>query len=81
MEPNTSVKQFIERMNEMNRHLLNFPEEFLTQLDQDEIIEILDQAKSPDWFAPVVLENIVIIEMHYEEAASYFKGHENLEKL
>jgi hypothetical protein len=48
MGPSVSVQQFIERLNEMNRYLLYFPEEFPTQLDQDDIIEILDQSKSPE---------------------------------
>jgi hypothetical protein len=33
-------------LNDLNRHLLYFPEENLKQLDQDEIIEILDQANA-----------------------------------
>jgi hypothetical protein len=44
---NTSVKQFIDRLNDINRYLLYFPEDNPKQLDQDEIIEILEQAKSP----------------------------------
>jgi hypothetical protein len=43
---NTSVKQFVERLNDLNRYLLYFTEENPKQLDQDEIIEILDQAYS-----------------------------------
>jgi hypothetical protein len=42
---NTSVQQFVEWLNDLNRYLLYFPEENPKQLDQDEIIEILDQAK------------------------------------
>jgi hypothetical protein len=42
---NTSVQQFVERLNDLNRYLLYFPEENPKQLDKDEIIEILDQAK------------------------------------
>jgi hypothetical protein len=37
---NTSVQQFVERLNDLNRYLLYFPEENPKQLDQDEIIEI-----------------------------------------
>jgi hypothetical protein len=44
---NISVQQFVERLNDLNRYLLYFPEENPKQLDQDEIIEILDQAKAP----------------------------------
>jgi hypothetical protein len=65
----------------MNRYLLYFPEEFPTQLDQDEIIEILDQSKSPEWHAAMILANIDIFEMNYEEAISYFKRLKNLEKI
>jgi hypothetical protein len=39
------VQQFVERMNDLNRYLLYFPEEKPKQLDQDEIVENLDQAK------------------------------------
>jgi hypothetical protein len=48
---NTSVQQFVDRLNDLNRYLLNFPEEYPKQLDEDEIIEILDQAKAmaPEW--------------------------------
>jgi hypothetical protein len=37
---NTYVQQFVERLNDLNRYLLCFPEENPKQLDQDEIIEI-----------------------------------------
>jgi hypothetical protein len=48
---NMSIQQFVERLNDLNRYLLYFPEENPKQLDQDEIIEILDQAKAtdPEW--------------------------------
>jgi hypothetical protein len=47
---NTSIQQFVESqsLNDLNRYLLYFPEENLKQLDQDDIIEILDQAKPRD---------------------------------
>jgi hypothetical protein len=45
---NTSIQQFVEILNDLNRYLLFFPEENPKQLDQDEIIEILDQAKTKD---------------------------------
>jgi hypothetical protein len=60
---------------------LYFPEENPKQLDQDEIIEILDQAKAPDWYIAMVNANIDIFEMNYEESVSYFKRLENLEKI
>jgi hypothetical protein len=43
---NMSVQQFVERLNDLNRYLLYFPEERPKQLDQNEIIEILDKAKA-----------------------------------
>jgi hypothetical protein len=43
------------------------------QLDQDEIIEILDQAKAPEWHEAMFNANIDIFEMSYEESVSYFK--------
>jgi hypothetical protein len=45
---NTSVKQFVERLNDLNCYLLYFPEENPKQLGQDEIIEILYQDKAPE---------------------------------
>jgi hypothetical protein len=51
------------------------------QLDQDEIIEILDQAKAPGWHEAMVNANIDIFEMSYEESVSYFKHLENLVKI
>jgi hypothetical protein len=46
---NTSVQKFVEMVNNVNRYMLYFPEKIPKQLDQDEIIEILDQAKAPEW--------------------------------
>ena len=57
---NVSVQNFVERLNELNGYLLFFPEENPKQLDQDEIIEILDQTKSPEWHAAMVAANIDI---------------------
>jgi hypothetical protein len=45
---NTSEKKFVESLNDLNSYLLYFCEENPKQLDQDEIIEILDQAKAWD---------------------------------
>jgi hypothetical protein len=45
---NSSVQRFVEMLNDLNCYLLYFPGENLKQLDQDEIIEILDQAKAPE---------------------------------
>jgi hypothetical protein len=42
---NTSKNQFLERLNDLNHYQLYLPEENPKQLDQDEIIEILDQAQ------------------------------------
>jgi hypothetical protein len=78
---NTSVQQFVERLNDLNRYLLYFPEENPKQLDQNEIIEILDQAKAPEWHEAMVNANIDIFEMSYEESVSYFKHLENLKKI
>jgi hypothetical protein len=70
-------------LNDLNRHLLYFPEENPKQLDQDEFIEILDQAKAcnPEWHEAIVNANIDIFEMSYEESVSFFKRLENLEKI
>jgi hypothetical protein len=78
---NTSAQKFVERLNDLNRYLLYFPEENPKQIDQDEIIDILDQAKDPEWHEAMVNANIEIFEMTYEESVSYFKRLENLEKI
>jgi hypothetical protein len=78
---NTSVQQFVERLNDLNRYLLYFPGENPMQIDQDAIIEILDQAKDPEWHEAMVDVKIDIFEMPYEESVSYFKCLENLEKI
>jgi hypothetical protein len=64
-----SVQQFVQRLNDLNHYLLYFPEENPKQLDQDEIIEIFDQAKAPEWHEALVNANIDIFEMSYEECA------------
>jgi hypothetical protein len=76
---NTSIQQFVESLNDLNRNLLYFPEENPKQFDQDEIIEILDQSKTPEWHEKMVNANIDIFEMSYKESVSYFKRLENLE--
>jgi hypothetical protein len=40
------VQKFVERLNDLDHYLLYFPQEFPKQLNQNEIIEILDQAKA-----------------------------------
>jgi hypothetical protein len=70
---NISMHMFVERLNELNRYLLYFPEEHPTPLDQDEIIEIFGQAKATEWHAAMVAANIDIFSMSYEESVSYFK--------
>jgi hypothetical protein len=53
------------------------------QLNQDEIIEILDQAKTrdPEWHGEIVYVNFDIFDTSYKESVSYFKCLENLEKI
>jgi hypothetical protein len=58
---NTSIQQFVERLNDLNHYLLYFSEENPKQLDQDGIIEILDQAKAPEWHGAMVNANIDIL--------------------
>jgi hypothetical protein len=77
----TSVQQFVDRLNDLNHYLLYFPEENPKQLDQDEIIEILDQAKAPECHEAMVSPIIDIFEISYEESMCYFKCLENLEKI
>jgi hypothetical protein len=61
----TSVQQFVvwQRLNDLNRYLLYFPEENPKLLDQDEIIENLDQAKAPEWHEAIVNANIDILKL------------------
>jgi hypothetical protein len=83
LDLSASVQQFVERLDDFNHYLLYFPEENPKQLDQDEIIEILDQAKAldPEWHEAMVNANIEIFEMSHEESVSYFQRLENLEKI
>jgi hypothetical protein len=78
-----SIQQYIASLNDLNRYLLYFPEENPKQLDQDEIIQILDQAKAwdPEWYEAMVNANIDICEMSCDKSVSYFKRLENLEKI
>jgi hypothetical protein len=75
------LKQFVERLNELNHYLLYFPEENPKQLDQDEIIEILDQSKALEWHKALVRSKIDTFEVSYEESVSYSKHFENSEKI
>jgi hypothetical protein len=74
---NTSIQRFVERLqlNDLNRYLMYFPEENPKQLDKDEIIDILDQAKArnPELHDAIVNESIEIFEMSYEESVFYFR--------
>jgi hypothetical protein len=69
---NTSVQQSVERLNDLNCYMLYFPEENPKQLDQDDIIETLDQAKARylEWNEALANANIDIFEMSYEESVS-----------
>jgi hypothetical protein len=79
----SSLQLFVERLNDLKRYLLYFPEENPKQLYQDEIIELFDQANACDseWHEAMVNANIDIFEMSYEESISYFKRFENLKKI
>jgi hypothetical protein len=80
---NTSIQQFVEKLNDLNHYLLYFPEEHPKQLDQDEIIEILHQSHAwySEWHGAMVNANIDTFEMSYEESVSYCKRLENLETI
>jgi hypothetical protein len=60
---------------------LFFPDECPTPSTQDEIIEIVDQAKLPNWHEATVSAKIYIFEMDYESAISYFVRLDNLDKI
>ena len=55
-----------------------FLEEFPKQLDQDEIIDILGQAKTSEWHETIVGANIDIFGMVYEESVVNFKRLKNI---
>jgi hypothetical protein len=78
MGHNTSVQQFFERLNSAATCCF-FPGKNPKHLDPDEIIEILDQVKVPEWHEAMVNANIVIFEMYYEE--THLKCLENLENI
>jgi hypothetical protein len=48
-----------------------FPEECATSLTQDEIIEIVDQAKPPNWHKAMVSATVNIFEVDYKSALSF----------
>jgi hypothetical protein len=68
-------------LNDLNCYLLVFHEEKPNQLDQDEIIQILDQTKSPECHEAMVNANIDIFETTFEESVSFFNRLENSEKI
>jgi 6-pyruvoyl-tetrahydropterin synthase len=61
---NMSVQQFVERLDDLNRYLLYYLEEIPKQLDQDEIIDILDQAKARNPTTELVVSLIINNEEH-----------------
>jgi hypothetical protein len=71
---NFSVQKFLERkrLNDLKCHLLHFLDKNPKKLDQDEIIEILDQAKASELHEAMFNANIDIFEMSYKESHSYF---------
>jgi hypothetical protein len=85
MALNTSVQKFVERqsLNDLKRYLLYFHEDNPKKSDQDEIIEILDQAKAwyPEWYEAMDNANTDIFEVSYEESVLYFKCLEKLGKI
>jgi hypothetical protein len=60
---NTSVQHFVERLNDLNRYLLYFPEENPKQLDQA-------KTRDPEWHEAMVNANIEMFKMSYKESAS-----------
>jgi hypothetical protein len=63
MDFNTSIQKFVESLNGLNRYLFYLPEVNPKQLNQDAIIEILNQAKAPEWHEEMIHANIDIFEM------------------
>jgi hypothetical protein len=57
---NTSIQQFIEILNKLYHYFFYFKEN-PKKLDQDEIIEILDQAKTTEWHEAMVNAKIEIL--------------------
>jgi hypothetical protein len=80
---NISVHHFSGILSDLNNYLLYFPEAHPKKLDQDEIIEILDQANTgfPEWHEVIANANIDILEISCEESVSYLKRLKNLEKI
>jgi hypothetical protein len=73
MDLDSSVQQFVEILNGLNSYLLYFSVEFHKQFEQHQIIEILDQAKAPEWHESMVNANLDIFEISNEE--SIFRFH------
>jgi hypothetical protein len=58
--------KFVERLNYLNNYRLHFLDAFPKYLNQDEISEILDQAKAPEWHEAMINAKIYSFEMSYE---------------
>ena len=80
LKPFINVQQYVEMLNDLNCYLL-FSDEFPEQLDQNQVIKILDQTKSPEWHEAMMDANIDTFKMSYERFVSYFKCLENLGKI
>ena len=53
-----------------------FPEESPNHLEEDEIIEILDEAKAPKWHEVIMVAAIIdIFQVTYEEPQGNLKRH------
>jgi hypothetical protein len=73
---NTSMQQYVEGLNHLNHYLLYFSVENPKQVDQDEIIEILEQAKAPQWMKQWLMPRLMFLkclnEMYWNHDFSYY---------
>ena len=58
LKPSINVQQYVEMLNDLNCYLL-FSDELTEQLDQNQVIEILYQAKSPEWHEAMMAANMM----------------------
>ena len=63
----------------MNRYLLYFPGDNPTQLNKEDISEILDCAIPDEWHLAIVKADIDIFAKDIDETVSYLRRLENLE--
>lgn len=82
---NNTVREFAARLRELNNYLPYFPKENgkppPESLSDDELIEILNQAKPEEWQAAILGANIEVFDFNFQQTIDYFEKLEVKQKL